>query len=86
MLFNIPFIADWKKLETTGSTRLIATHPMRTQNELIGIMQLVTKYKYRKIVSSEKVKVSQRSLDYYSTTYEWNDQDLMQSYFRETQH
>ena len=40
MLFNIPFVADG---ETTGSTRLIAAQSVRTQNKLIGIMQLVTK-------------------------------------------
>jgi hypothetical protein len=44
MLFNIPFIADWKKKETTGNAKLIKIQSVKTVNALIMITQLVVKY------------------------------------------
>ncbi len=44
ILFNIPFVADWNKLETIGSTRLIAVTNMKITNVLTMIIKLVIKY------------------------------------------
>ena len=41
MLFDVPFIADWKKLGNTGNAKQIAKQLMRTKHVLIGITQLV---------------------------------------------
>ena len=44
MLFNIPFVADWNKLETIGKTRLIAVTNMKITKVLTTITKLVIKY------------------------------------------
>jgi hypothetical protein len=54
MLFNIPFVADWKKMETIGNARQIAATHVRTASVLTSILKLVTKYKSKKMVSSAK--------------------------------
>ncbi len=54
MLFDIPFIADWKKWKIIGNAKLIATQDMKSRHGLIGITKLVTKYSCIKIVFSTK--------------------------------
>jgi hypothetical protein len=44
MLFNIPFVADWKQLETIGKTRLIPVTNVKITNVLTTITKLVIKY------------------------------------------
>jgi hypothetical protein len=44
MLFDIPFIADWKQLENIGYTRQIAVTNVKTAHVLTTITQSVTKY------------------------------------------
>ena len=43
MLFDIPFIADWNKLEITGNTRQILI-PHEKKNASAMITKLMTKY------------------------------------------
>jgi len=43
MLFDIPFIADWNKLEITGNTRQILI-PHEKKNVSAMITKLMTKY------------------------------------------
>ena len=52
MLFDIPFIADWRKLETIGNVKLILI--ICVKNVLIMIIKLAIKYLYRKKVFSAK--------------------------------
>ncbi len=44
MLFDIPFVADWLKLETIGNTRLIAITFVKIINVWITMTKSVTKY------------------------------------------
>jgi hypothetical protein len=44
MLFDIPFVADWKQMETIGNTRLIAVTNMKITNVLTTIIKLVINY------------------------------------------
>ena len=44
MLFNIPFVADWHKLETIGNARLITVTYVKILNVLTTITKSVTKY------------------------------------------
>ncbi len=44
MLFDIPFVADWKQIGTIGNTRLIAVTNVKMTNVLTTIIKLVIKY------------------------------------------
>ncbi len=44
MLFDVRFLADWKKLENIGNARLIVTTNMKTRHVLILITKVMTKY------------------------------------------
>ncbi len=44
MLFDIPFVADWHNLETTGNARRIAVTYVKKANVWITITKLVIKY------------------------------------------
>ncbi len=44
MLFDIPFIADWKQLENTGNARQISVTNMKTRHMSTTITKLVKKY------------------------------------------
>jgi hypothetical protein len=54
MLFDIPFITDWKKLENIGKDYLILTLPVKMKAGLIMITKLVRKYLYKTKVYSAK--------------------------------
>jgi hypothetical protein len=52
MLFDIPFIADWKKIGEHRQRITGLTTPVKTKTELIMIIRMVRKYCYGKKVSS----------------------------------
>ena len=76
MLFDVPYIAYWKKSENTGNTKQIATQLVRTKHVLIGITQLVTKYYWGKMVFSAKQIANMKVIfGYHISSYEWRNQD-----------
>ncbi len=52
MLFDIPFLADWKKLENTSSTVQTLTQLVKIAHVVIGTTKLVIKYFLEKMASS----------------------------------
>ncbi len=77
MLFNIPFIADWKKIGKHRRQWLTdLTLPAKTKAVLIMITKLVRKYLYRTTVSS--AKQNPRPLDNHISPCKWNYHSSMQ--------
>jgi hypothetical protein len=80
MLLDIPFVADWKKMETIGNNRLIAVTNAKTTYVLTTFIKLVIKYQSKRTVYSAKQSPSgKKNMDHNNSSYEWNYQDSMRN-------
>ncbi len=88
MLFDIPFIADWKQIREfrQRQTDLGNKRENKTRvdyNYKVGGKILTPQGRY---TSQSRVYLEERTMDYNNSTYKWNYQDSMRNQIRKNQY
>jgi hypothetical protein len=84
MLFDIPFIADWKKIgeHRQGQTDLNTARENKSRIDYdykVGLKILLRNDRY---TLQSRIQVAQRPLDNYNSPYKWNNHSSLQKLTR----